>query len=379
MVRKKQKYLMYLPVLTEISNFIFSPYAIPITLIHRINRLGKFYFYWYFLRRMISRKRAVFFLKKFLVDAAGINHTRSSIHGLIAEAYYLHRIPIFMPINIPDIHNLNGCVEEEHASNYFDFSKSFLRIGEKKIALEYALPETILKKTDGIQSMKLIDRHEAVSEDINNHNDLIIREKSKYIRMLPGSYKDPGVAEIYYNSSLYLQPKKYLLEVAEMVAEELEEFYFLFCRMPWDDHKINFKENIRKYMIQDNLNEYAIFEHFMTGEGLSRQLMKIFPKNSKLYIASNLWPPQDKDLFGPLKKYYDVYRYYDFPKLENFADPVKKAGNNTAKLQLIEETLQKKSIRVFGVHYWGLWNYDNSLKNLINMPDSPDWNEDSIQ
>ena len=196
--------------------------------------------------------------------------------------------------------------------------------------------------------------------------------------MAPGLYRDPEVVKIYYNSSLELQPRKYLLDAAKKITSKLGKFHFFFCRVPWDSHTVNYKENIHKYMIQRSWDSYTTFEHFITSEGLSRQLMKIFPKGSKLYIASNLWPPKDKDLFDPLKKYYDVYRYYDFSELIHFADPTKKAGNNTIKLQLIEEIVQKKSAGVFGIHYMDMWRKDNSLKKLVGMPDSPDWIEDPI-
>ena len=367
---------MYLPIPRLQIQSSFTPYVSPVPPILYIGKLGKFYLYWHFLRKLILEGRSISLLEDCLEVSAGINHIRSNIHGLVAEAYYLRRIPILAPINLPDFHNLDCHVEEKCFSDYFNLSESFLKIGDEKMTLEYALPEDVVIEQNRIQSIKLVDGHEVIPDDINRHCDLIIREKYSSHRMLPGSYKDSEVAKIYYKSSLYLQPRRDLLEAAEIITRQLGEFFFLFCRMPWDSCKINFKKNIHDYMIYHDATKYAIFEHFMTGEGLSRQLMKIFPKGGKLYIASNLWPPRDKDLFDPLKKYYDVYRYYDFLELEHFADLTKKVGNNTAKLQLIEETIQKKSNRIFGVHYWGLWSYDNSLKNLIAMPDSPDWIED---
>ena len=157
-------------------------------------------------------------------------------------------------------------------------------------------------------------------------------------------------------TTVHLQLSEALNSIVEETRTELDSYCFLQWRTLWDSNvpvrvtgRDPWDAQERAVRVaamdveQDGFyrEQWPLLRHFVDGEGLCRQLVKIFPRGSKLYIASNLWRPHDEAYFGPLRALYRVYRCYDFPQLARLAEGPER---NTAKLNLIENSLGEHAV-----------------------------------
>ena len=187
----------------------------------------------------------------------------------------------------------------------------------------------------------------------------------RYLKRLPGNV-NRSLYEYPDGTQIDLRFADALIKKVESVAASLGEFYLFSVRMPWDEYTPYSHERLKKVIIsQGNQQCFDILQNWTCGKGLREQLIKVFPRRSRLYIMSNLWKPFDEDYFGPLRRSFKVYRYYDFPELVQLAEGEK---CNTAQLKLIEMQLKNLSADSLTLDYTRrIWAIQNPLARFDSL------------
>lgn len=278
-------------------------------------------------------------LKENLSFPAGLGHNTALLRALLQEARHLDRTAVLMPVHIASDHNLGRpAINSVHA--YYNLADSHSTHKNQKKKLNYVEGETFFRTVPSTKPL-FIDHAHGITKQENAKYRIIVRQ----IVEIPSlNYEDIDIRAIQIN----LQRNGLLIRDGNRISSSLSNYYFLRWRAPWDQHRPY--GDATKIRIENwplHPSHYTIYERFLSGDLLCKHLPKIFPPRSKLYIASNVWPPYDRQYFDPLRKLYDVYRYYDFPSLSSF---VTGPHPNTAKLMLIEDQIKDKARQDLVVH-----------------------------
>ena len=297
--------------------------------------------------------------------ASGIDHYTRDMMDLIKESMDLNSTAIIFPFKIERNHNFGKEVCHSSAEDYYNLSDSYYITaeGEKK-KIKYIHAKDFLKIRNYYRIL-FFQQYETIHWAGGNKNIINVRLRDPEVEHLTKSTESPNIRFFEYSdrTQIHLCLADSLRKKAESVTATLGEYYLLQIRKPWDKHipyneefmrkKITDWEIFHKYRAGRGIGRFQkeiiafgnqqscdILRDFTYGEGLRKQLLKIFPQGSNLYIMSNIWPPSDEDYFGPLRRSFKVYRYYDFQELAQLMEGEK---CNTAQLKLIEKRLQDQS------------------------------------
>ena len=298
-------------------------------------------------------------LKQNLSFPAGLGHNTALLRALLQEARHLDRTAVLMPVHIASDHNL-GRPAINSVHTYYDLADSHSTHKNQKKKLNYVEGEAFFRTVPSTKPL-FIDHAHGITKQENAKYRIIVRQ----IVEIPSlNYEDIDIRAIQIN----LQRNGSLIRDGNRISSSLGNYYFLRWRAPWDQHRpygdatkiklLGWQAHLGQ---SEQLRRYNIYKQFLSGELLGQHLPKIFPLRSKLYIASNVWPPYDRQYFDPLRKLYDVYRYYDFPSLSSF---VTGPHPNTAKLMLIEDQIKDKARRALIVHPLNALE----LEQIIKLP-----------
>ncbi len=276
-------------------------------------------------------------------DSAGIDHITLDLVDLIKESIDLNSTAIIFPFKINPQHNF-GREADSTPDIYYNLSDSYYvtPTGEKK-KIRVIHAKDFLKMWSYYRVRFFCQGKTIPPTKENRKNMINVCHRYSYVKhfkRLPGNVN----GELYEypdGTQIHLRLANVLIKKAESVLQTLGEYYLLRVRMPWDGHIPYSHERLKTEMISwGNQQSYDTLREWAYGEGLHEQLLKIFPRGSNVYIMSNLWRPFDEDYFGPLRRSFKVYRYYDFPELVQLAEGEK---CNTGQLKLIEREFQKQS------------------------------------
>ena len=310
----------------------------------------------------------------------GILHSTRNLSYLLKEASYLGRTAILFPMALKANHNAGKAVISPFAEYYdlansrlafphgeempendldFDLGNSLSSVtGVPGKALDYIDVEDFLRQSSGSHA-RFVPLHGRIDSREAERYPLIVRSVQQRPMWWHNMDETDPFHRFFAQTRACLEIAPPLKQLAEQLVSTLGDYYVLRWRSPWDppanpevggtaDKKAGVIGREGHYW-QDIRRDgnWATIRRFVNGRSLCRQLSKIFPPGSNLYIASNLLRPQDEEFFGPLRELYKVYRYYDFASLLPFAEG---PDRNTAKLFLIERLLQDGAKGSFVFH-----------------------------
>ena len=307
--------------------------------------------------------------ERFLIH--GIAHNTRSVERLLIEALYLGRTAILPPMHIPAAHNLGRSLKVL-ISEYYDLSKSYAVLPDTlRVPLSYIEYRDFWRGANAIfplRSALIFRNRKKISRQETQRYRIVVRHCNPWVRM---PYEVPQTASFFKfqeETQIHLQVADVLRQQAEEVRAALGNYYFFQWRAPWDSHvpPPRSGSGARPWEGGCYQSEHRnVVRHFMDAEGLGRQLAKIFPRGSKLYIAANIWRPYDEEYFGRLQELYRVYRCYDFPQLARLAEGPER---NTAKLNLIENIIGEHAAHRLKVHPgWKGWLAE--MQRIVDLPD----------
>ena len=285
--------------------------------------------------------------------SAGISHNSGNLKTLIKEAQYLERTIVLAPLAVPSVHNLGRYIVSA-VGEYYDLSRSHVRLADgREVMPKYIEYRDFIRRRDTppFRSAKFFAPGEEIDRRTCERYPLIVRyvqPSTSFARSWPLS---SSLRSFIGETKVCLQVSEVLSRMAKDTCTALDSYCFLQWRAPWDSNiplRVTGREPwdaqdraVRAEAVRSGSDgsfrkQWSLLRHFIDGEGLCRQLAKVFPRGSKLYIAANLWRPHDEAYFGPLRALYRVYRCYDFPQLASFAEGPER---NTSKLNLIENII----------------------------------------
>ena len=298
----------------------------------------------------------------------GISHTTAILADLIKESMDSNSTAIIFPFKITRNHNFGKRCHSDPES-YYNLSASYYITpeGEKK-KIRYIYAKDFLKIRNCYR-VNIFHKGETICSTKENRKNIVnisYRSVNHFLMNSKGLSSKRNVVFREYDdgSQVHLPLADALIKKIELVSETLGKYYLLCVRLPWDVHTSYSPEKLKKEItFRGDKKSYDTLRDCTYGENLRKKLIKIFPQGSNLYIMSNLWRPFDEDYFGPLRRSFKVYRYYDFPELIEFTEGEK---CNTAQLKLIEMQLLNRSTDNLTLDYL---NYlrpkgNESLKNL---------------
>ena len=315
----------------------------------------------------------------------GISHNSRNLAILIQEAQYLGRTIVLPSLTVPPVHNLGRRVVSA-IGEYYDLSRSHVRLADgREVVPKYIEYRDFIRRRDvpPLRSGRFFTRSEKIDRQTSERYPLIVRYADGHEFWLPLFSRHSFTV----GTTVHLQLSEALNKIAEKTRTELDSYCFLQwrtlwdpnipvratgresqdARPPWDAQDAAVRAAVMSTSNHDGFyrEQWPLLRHFVDGEGLCRQLAKVFPRGSKLYIAANLWRPHDEVYFGPLRALYRVYRCYDFPQLARLAEGPER---NTAKLNLIENSLGEHAAHRLKVHPRRK-DVLAEMQQLVDLPD----------
>ena len=309
---------------------------------------------------------------------SGISHNSRNLKILIQEAQYLERTIVLPSLTVPLAHNLGRRVVSA-IGEYYDLSRSHVRLADgREVVPKYIEYQDFIRRRDvpPLRSGRFFAFNERIDRQTSERYPLIVRYADG------NDFWPPFFSRHSFRvgTTVHLQLSEALNKIVEKTHTELDSYCFLQWRALWDPNvpiRVTGREPwdaqeeaVREVVARDGFSglfreQWPLLRHFVDGEGLCRQLVKIFPRGSKLYIAANIWRPHDEVYFGPLRALYRVYRCYDFPQLARLAEGPER---NTAKLNLIENSLGEHAAYRLKVHPRRK-DVRAEMQQLVDLPD----------
>ena len=373
-----ERYLLYLPGL-EFRRWSEVLTALRAGQIRRSFRIARRIVAHY--RKIAQPRRRERILNRLF--SAGISHSSGNLKILATEAQYLGRTIVLAPLVVPSEHNLGRRVVSA-VGEYYDLSRSHVRLADgQEVMLKYIEYRDFIRSRDTppFRSAKFFAPDEEIDRRTSERYPLIVRyvdSGTSINRAWPSFFSLQGFRA---EAKVHLQVTEALSRMAEETCTALDSYCFLQWRAPWDSnvpYRVTGREPwdaqgaVRVEAASAGLDglfrkRWPLVRHFIDGEGLCRQLAKVFPRGSNLYIAANIWRPYDEAYFGPLREQYRVYRCYDFPQLARLAEGPE---CNTAKLNLIENSIGEHAAHRLKVHP----RRKEALAGMQRVVDLPDPN-----
>ena len=289
-------------------------------------------------------------LMEYMIFTGGIDHTTTNLKYLLKEAFCSKATPIIFPIRTSPVHNfgkeINRSVEE-----YYNLSKSYMTTakgGRKRQKLNYILLNDLSQLRGRYRVCVFNTRKPGIPKE-SNKNTIIIRylNRANIASSILFAIKDKSLKHFYQTTTVSFKLSEQVEKTARKISSKLGRNYcFLMCGFPWDRYGPFSMDLLNQYVNDYTLKRLKsestlkMMRHFLSAEDLKQRLLEIFPKGSKLYIASNLWKPYAQEHFRPLADAFELYFCDDFPEISALGSP---ETPDTAKLKLIERTLMKHS------------------------------------
>ena len=278
---------------------------------------------------------------------------------LFSESLYLQRIPILPAISLGK-EQVNLPIQK-----LLDLEKSFLITPEGEVIKLIYINQQDYMRTHRSSSFYKFTAARDIDERINTATVLAIRYGKKKI----GSNRDQkniGRTRFLSQVKVHLEPAKRIIDITDKISNRLKDFYFLSYHNPFPfpyTGKINNLQDLIDEIGFLYRKKYDILKPLISGQGLLENLVKIYPKDSKLYITSKLSESMKQELFTPLQKYYDVFEANDFPELAKLR--CSQSSIDGIELEILEEGIQKSSLHAINIRFLPLWDYPSDLEDIV--------------
>lgn len=232
------------------------------------------------------------------VDAKpGINHLREALNWLVRESISLNRTPLVFKPNFDSCHNFNIDVDATW-NKYINLKNIEITntLTGNKISIEAAMEEDVANIAEF--SVLWIERDHIITDMENKTFDLIIRHNRTGLEISGIHNGIRGLPEY----SVRFLPSIFVLETYNRVRNKIENY----CAI-----------HVRRGDMLNMIDTYPNLNHDTHPDQIITTISKVLPRKSNIYILTN---ERDRNYFNPLKKYYIVFQYFDFPELRELIE-----------------------------------------------------------
>jgi hypothetical protein len=264
----------------------------------------------------------------------GTNHQLFNLFVLLAESAILERTAVVPDLKLAGKHN-NGILITPPFSKYIDLSncsESVSLISLKDFEhIKVSSSKTVLE-TVSTQSLK------------ESPDDLIVREFDISVARIP--FIDELVKETFYTLRALSKPAHQVSLHAEAIARSLKNFNVVHVR--------------RTDMLNLPWWKFPGLDRGTRPRRIRRRIAQWIDDGSNLYIMSD---EQQDGFFDPLRAWYKVFTYRDFPSLIKI-----KAEDNFLLYEIEKAIANKAQVRVemfnhtaqYGEFKYSLFDYPRS-------------------
>ena len=317
----------------------------------------------------------------------GVDNVFRMLNLIFKEAQYLNRIPVIGEFTMSPTHNLGDSRADLRFEDYLDLSNivnvqfeqgryrpitlSQPWIKEKELDLASYAPGRVHSLADD----------EVVTTEMNQRYDVLIRRNPTF---------QYATVHEKYKQATYLIDFPYSKKVNKLVDETLNalgvsrevamasQHYFLNRT----DYEVSNEQHEdisldRVYYacmhvrasIKDRDYEQPIFPFSASKQQIKSVLKHAISRDSRLYIMSDI---HRTEFFNFLRSDYQVYRYYDFPKLRRLVSGEGGKKIDNVMLYLVEKNIMKyATVKILPSHKGPMTYHLNTVYDLSFLKNPP--------
>ena len=302
---------------------------------------------------------------------------------------HLGRIPAVGKFTIGPTHNLGKVKSDFCFEDYLDLSNSITYKFEggyhKAVAshLDWVKEEDLDLKSCFFDTVYFLSDEEIVSEEMNNHYDVLIRRDPSFnYAQTHTRYKVDNISISFpYSEQVNTLTDKVLdaLGISRVYAVAAQHYFLSrFNGADWCDGTTAglIKPHTNYYAcmhvraaVDDRDYEQPIFTFGSLELQTKTVLQKALAKGSKLYIMSDIHRP---DFFDFLKSDYRIYRYHDFPDLKRLISGEDGGKIDNVMLYLVEKNIMKHAtVKILPPHKAPMIYHLNTVYDLTFLKNPP--------
>ena len=232
------------------------------------------------------------------VDAKpGINHLREALELLVRESISLNRTPLVFTPHFDSCHNFDIEVNATW-DKYIDLSN--LQINNMSLGTNISIQAVMEKDIAGLDDLSTlwIERDHILTDKDNEEFDLIVRHNRTGLEIDCVHNGIRGIPKY----SVRFMPSNRVLDAYNQVSDKIKNY----CAI-----------HVRRGDMLGMIDLYPNLDQDTQPDKIYATISQVIPKGSKIYILTN---ERDKAYFNPLKNYYEVFQYFDFPELKGLLE-----------------------------------------------------------
>ena len=317
----------------------------------------------------------------------GVDNVFTMLSLIFKEAIHLGRIPVIGKFTMSPSHNLGVFRTDLCFDDYLDLSRGVTLQREhgyyKAVAshLDWIKEEELDLTVYTPDQIKLLPPDQIVTEKMNQRYDVLIRKDPtfEYVKTF-GKYKygsfiidfpyaekvnrltDEVLGVLGISRDHAMAAQHYFLS-REHNIQSYGERYELCDNIPLD----NGYYACMHVRVSDRDSKWPVFAFTSSKKQIKSVLAHTVCKGAKIYIMSDVHRPI---FFDFLKSDYRIYRYYDFPQLEQLVSD--KAGSKTdnVMLYLVEKNIMKHAtVKILPPHKGPMIYHLNTVYNTFALKD----------
>ena len=303
--------------------------------------------------------------KKYLVFSmarrkASIEHVLASLNLVFMEAARLNRIPAVGNFTIKPKQNRGFEKGDFRFEDYFDLSNSTLRRRNKvddiiKDHQQWIKEEELDLESYASDKVCHID-NKVISQEMDECHDIVVRRDptSKYIENHLKNKPSDALIDIPYSQKVNQLTDLVLNALNTSRENSLDaQHYFLnkvaTMRSCFDEatrergSSISLKDSYYACMHvqKEGQDTQPLLQFAVAKKQIQEVLSYAINKGTKLYVISDILSPKHFDF---LKEHYKVYRYYDFPELNQLVSGENNQEIDNVMLYLVEKNIMKYAV-----------------------------------
>ena len=315
---------------------------------------------------------------------AGVDTVFSMLNRIFREARHLNRIPVIGEFNISQKHNMGDNRAALRFEDYLDLSNGIT------VQLEQGCHRLTRSRLDWMKEQELdlvsyapdkvydLASDEVVTEEMNQYYDVLIRRDPtfKYVRTCQKYKHDRHLIDFLHSEKVNRLVDKTLGTFGISRQEAMAAQHYFLNKVNssgWDKRYDRIPLNKVYYAcmhvrMSDRESQWPVFEFSSSEKHIKSVLKHSIAKGSQLYIMSDIHQP---DFFDFLKSDYQVYRYYDFPKLRELVSGEDSKKIDNVMLYLVEKNIMRyATVKILAPHRGPMIYNLNTVYNLTFLKKS---------
>ena len=322
----------------------------------------------------------------------GTDHVFRFLNTVFIEAIRWRRIPAVGKFSAPRKHNHGVMRDDLRFDNYLDLSKGTLRKRKRVDHIiedrQQWIPQESLDLTSYGDDTICRIKDEVISLEMHENYDVIIREDPS-LNYIKNYFKQVPPEEFFLDFP-YSQKVNQLTDLvldafgSSRQAAWAAQCFFLnkvaTMRSCFDDATRARGSSIGRrkphyvcLQVPANKNQRlakgGALSFSITQQQIQEVLSYAISKRSRIYIMSYIRDPQ---YFDFLKKDYLVYRYYDFPELNQLISGEGGQMVDNVMLYLVEKNIMKyATVKIFPPYKGSMMCHTNEIYNMSMLKNPP--------